>query len=156
MTASCVVMDRECTRAEGPGEEQMWSPTWSGGQLMTQLWPVAGKPRRICDEPRLWADLFNASRAVLLNLAVNRFVSAVSNVPEVTEVVLFEDAEGIHIWTLFSHHDYDAETIVLEARMDLEDQWIDGELDMFSLAGGCDEFESQLPAGFLRLYRKPR
>ncbi len=156
MTADCVVLDPECAGGEGPGEAATWWTTWSRSEVGDQFRPIAGTPRLISSEPRLWADLFNVSRAVLLSLAVNRFVGAVSNVREVTEVVLFEDAEGAHIWTLLSHHDYDAETVVLEARMELEDEWTGSELDMFSLACSREEFESQLPAAFLRLYVKPR
>jgi hypothetical protein len=83
---------------------------------------------------------------------VKSFVDAVSQVPEVEEVVLFNDGEGTHLWTALSSPDWDAETAVLDAHRFVRRAFRRGEIDLFVLPCTADEFEAGLPAGFVRLY----
>jgi hypothetical protein len=106
-------------------------------------------------ESKVLAELFNAVRSHLFSVAVRSFVEAASTLDEVEEIVLFDDAEGTHVWTLMGSREYDAETALLEAEMALEDRWPAGGIDVFSVTCSQDEFEARLPQGFVRLYVSP-
>jgi len=115
---------------------------------------VRGRQRSLRQVPRLWASLFNAVRTRLLHQALKRFVDAVSVQPDVREVVLFDDAEGLHVWTLMTRVDYDTDTLVTKAECALIEGWPEPDLDCFSLACAPEEFQSRLPSGFVRVYMR--
>jgi hypothetical protein len=84
--------------------------------------------------------------------ALKHFVDVVARVPEVSEVVLFQDAEGLHVWTIMSERKWDGETAILRAHRALRSEYEGGELDLLILACPREDAEDRLPAGFVRLY----
>jgi len=115
-------------------------------------WPRIVPGQIAVPAPNLLADVFNILRTALLHFAIKDFVDAVSKVPEVEEVVLFGDDEGLHVWTALASRDWDAETAVLTAHSRLR-QAYDEDVDLFALVARSHEFAETLPAGFIRLYR---
>jgi len=86
--------------------------------------------------------------------AFKHFVDAVTRVPEVTEIVLFQDAEGVHIWTVMNKREWDEETAILQAQEALRSEYSGDELDLLILACPREDAEERLPTGFVRLYRR--
>ena len=145
MTATCEVPLGICPETEGFSE---WDAERIG--FDKPFGPVSRT--RVQREPVLWANVFNALSVVLLDAAIKRFVDAVSSVPQVEEVVLFNDEDGTHLWTALSCRDWDAETAVLAAHSELRRAYSDREIDLFVLACRADELDARLPSGFVRLY----
>jgi hypothetical protein len=104
---------------------------------------------------RLSAALLRATHYAILGAeagALRDFVQAVSSVPEVTEIVLFEDADGTHIWTAMANRKWDAETAVLRAHRALRKRCGQRVLDLFVAACPPKKLEERLPRGFVKLY----
>jgi len=86
--------------------------------------------------------------------ALRHFADTVARVPEVSEVVLFQDAEGLHVWTIMSERAWDGETAVLRAHRALRSEYEGDELDLLILACPREDAEDRLPTGFVRLYSR--
>ncbi len=78
------------------------------------------------DSARTWGQVFNTVRLSLFGACyrdLSRFVTVVSSISQVSQVVLFEDEEQTHVWTAMDERNFDLETLILDAAIELEDRW---------------------------------
>ena len=156
MTATCGVQT-SCAPLLQDDQEPVWQWEPETVRLKPSNSLSSQQVKTLGEWLRRSAALLSATRYAILGAesrAIRDFVQAVSSVAEVTEIVLFEDTEGTHIWTAMSEREWDAETAILRAHQQLREQYGRRKLDLFIAACPAGRLEEQVPSSFVRLYAK--